>query len=195
MKDGASEAEQKQLQPSPKRQGLATYVRVLLPSRFHRTVSVVSFGIALCFACRLVNSGLFDDRPFRGCVAAFGIGTKALLRSQEDPIRPAHSAPAPRDTAQPRSDRLSTNAQTTRSTLLPRPLTESGGSGSGSGSGSKEKEKDFKSIITGLLSHLNCPRHSPMSLQGAVCQHAQREREQNSTASTAPAPAPHRSPR
>lgn len=139
MKDGASEAEQKQLQPSPKRQGLATYARVLLPSRFHRTVSVVSFGIALCFACRLVNSGLFDDRPFRGCVAAFGIGTKALLRSQEDPIRPAHSAPAPRDTAQPRSDRLSTNAQTTRSTLLPRPLTESGGSGSGRGVKRKRK--------------------------------------------------------
>jgi hypothetical protein len=54
MKDGASEAEQNQLQPSPKRQGLATYVRVLRSSRFLRTISVFVFWnrLVLCLSSR-----------------------------------------------------------------------------------------------------------------------------------------------
>jgi hypothetical protein len=119
LKDGASEAEQNQLQPSPKRQGLATYVRVLRPSR----VPIPQDGQRLVFWNRLVlclSSRKFRTFPrspvsrLRGCIWIWNKG--ALLGSQEDPFRPAHSAPAPRSPeTQPRPDRLSPNAQTTRS--------------------------------------------------------------------------------
>jgi hypothetical protein len=102
----------------------------------------LSFGIALCFACRLVNSGLFHDRPFRGCNlrGCIWIWNKGALRSQEDPIRPAHSAPALRDTAQARPP-FPERANHAEQPICPDRLIElCGGSGSGRGS-ERERER------------------------------------------------------
>jgi hypothetical protein len=116
-----------------------TYESCGPPDSSGRSASL-SFGIALCFACRLVNSGLFDDRPFRGCVAAFWIWNKGALRSREDPIRPAHSAPALRDTAQARPP-FPERANHAEQPICPDRLIElCGGSGSGRGS-ERERER------------------------------------------------------
>lgn len=117
-----------------------TYESCGPPDSSGRSASL-SFGIALCFACRLVNSGLFDDRPFRGCVAAFWIWNKGALRSREDPIRPAHSAPALRDTAQARPP-FPERANHAEQPICPDRLIElCGGSGSGRGS-ERERERE-----------------------------------------------------
>jgi hypothetical protein len=140
MKDGASEAEQKQLQPSPKRQGLATYVRVLRSSRFLRTISVFVFWnrLVLCLSSRKFRT--LRRSPvsrLRGCI---WIWNKGALRSQEDPIRPAHSAPALRDTAQARPP-FPERANHAEQPICPDRLIElCGGSGSGRGS-ERERER------------------------------------------------------